>query len=151
MRLKKKATGWEVKNILKDAGLGDVIDESNKAFLQRLKDCRICIATDNATVFLETFAINYPTLIFWDPKYWELRPDAQPYYDELRRAGILHDTPKSAAEMLNDIYSDPLKWWLQRNVQEARERFCAKYASADKVGWLQEWKTALEEISKPDK
>jgi putative transferase (TIGR04331 family) len=150
LRPKKVKDGWEVKSILEDAGLGDVIDDSDKAFLQRLKDCRICIATDNATVFLETFALNYPTLIFWNPKYWELRPDAQPYYVELREAGILHETPKSAAEMLNKIYSNPLKWWLQRNVQEARERFCAKYASVNKVGWLQEWKTALVEISKSD-
>jgi hypothetical protein len=43
-----------------------------------------------------------------------------------------------------------LKWWLQKNVQEARERFCSKYAKANKEGWLQEWKTALVEISKSD-
>ena len=39
-------------------------------------------------------------------------------------------------------------WWLQLDVQKARSLFCQQYTYLDKENWLQEWKTALNEISK---
>ena len=95
--------------------------------------------------FLETFTSNFPTILFWNPKYYEIRESAKPYYDELNRVGILHYTPESASLMLNRIYHNPMEWWMQKEIQIAKDRFCEKYAYVSD-NWLGEWKTELLNI-----
>jgi putative transferase (TIGR04331 family) len=109
---------------------------------EQLNESRLMIATYNATTQLETFVSNFPTVMFWNPRHWELRPAAQPYFDELRDAGILHDTPESAAALVNEIYQDPQSWWLAPKVQRARDRYCERFIRTNK-DWLHEWKAEL--------
>ena len=80
------------------------------------------------TPFLESFAANFPTIIFWNPDFSELRDSAKPYFDELREVSILHDNPKSAAIKVNEVYEDPMAWWGSPDVQMARENFCRRFA-----------------------
>jgi len=135
--------GWDVKGRFEEQGFGDNIDNSVLSLIDRLKECRLCVATHNATVYLETFAANFPTLIFWNPDFYELRSSAQPYFDELRRVGILHDTPQAAAAKLNEIYEDPMSWWMQSEIQEVKDEFCAQFARI-KEDWVNEWKQELK-------
>jgi putative transferase (TIGR04331 family) len=106
---------------------------------KQLNNSRLFIGTYNATTFLETFAANFPTILFWDPHYWEIRLEAQAYFDDLRSAGILHDTPESAASMINNIYNDPASWWEQDEVQEAKDKFCEQFALTSS-NYLSEWR-----------
>lgn len=126
--------GWGIKERFEDNGLDVEISEGKRPMRQDLQNCRICICTYNATVYLERFAENFPTLIFWNPKYWELRPEAVPYFDDLRKAGILHDTPESAANKLNEIFDDTLSWWFQNEVQAAKNRFSQQFARVEPDG-----------------
>ena len=34
-----------------------------------MKESKIYVSTYNATTYLEAFAINIPTIIFWNPKH----------------------------------------------------------------------------------
>jgi putative transferase (TIGR04331 family) len=123
---------WCIEQRIRDAGYNSIIDEPNnlqKSFYTRLSECRLCIATYNATTYLETFAANYPTLLYWDPKYWELRDEAKPYFDLLHEAGILHYTPESLSAKLTEIYEYPLSWWNQQSIQVAKNRFCDQFAN----------------------
>jgi putative transferase (TIGR04331 family) len=115
------------------------IYRGKKTMAQQLSECRLSIATYNSTTFLETFVANYPTIMFWNPKHSELRKSAQPYYDDLRRAEILHDSPESAAAKANDIYRDPLSWWMSEKVQASKDRFSSRFARLD-PNWMQIWK-----------
>lgn len=139
--------GWDIKSRFEDAGLGRYIRDNNNSFIAALNTSRLCISTYNATTYLETFAANYPSLLFWNPKHWELRAAAQPYFDELRRVGILHDTPESAAAKVNEIYADPLAWWQQSEIQAAKDSFCNEFAYVND-NWLQEWKKELKSVIK---
>ena len=100
------------------------------------------IITANSTTFLETFAANYPTVIFWNPNYFELRESAQHYYDDLKNAGILHDSPESAATKVNEIFEDPMFWWLSEKVQSSKDRFCSRFARTSD-DWIAQWKKEL--------
>ena len=93
-----------------------------------MKKARLCIGTYNATVYLESMAQNFPTIIFWDPAHWELRDEAKLYFNELKSAGIFHDSPESAAKHLNLIWDDIESWWGSKDVQVARLNFCNRYA-----------------------
>ena len=145
VRLDSTDYGWDTLERFSDDDLIDNIETSNIKLFDRLKECRLCVVPHNATVFLETFTSNFPTILFWNPKYYEIRESAKPYYDELNRVGILHYTPESASLMLNRIYHNPMEWWMQKEIQIAKDRFCEKYAYVSD-NWLGEWKTELLNI-----
>jgi putative transferase (TIGR04331 family) len=105
----------------------------------------LCICFYNGTPFLETFAANYPTLLCWDPKYTELNELAQPYFDLLREAGILHDTPEALALKSNEIYDDPMSWWMSAEIQDAKNKFCNRFARTSD-DWLAQWNDALTKL-----
>ncbi len=103
-------------------------DSKGKSFYELLKDCRLAINTVNETTYLECLVANIPTIVFFNPKYDLIRPEAQPYFDMLHKVGILHYTPESAAKLVNEIYEDPMKWWMQPEIQEAKDTFCYHFA-----------------------
>jgi putative transferase (TIGR04331 family) len=119
--------------------------DGNKTMTEQIAESRLFIGTYNATTYLETFVINYPTLLFWNPNHWELNAIAQPYFDDLRRVGILHDDPESAAEKVNKIGDDPLAWWSQPHIQEAKDKFCHRFAHTSS-NWLQQWKSEIKKL-----
>ena len=104
------------------------IDDGKTAMKIRISQCRIYISTYNATTFLETLLLNVPTIIYWNPFFWELREDAIPYFDELRNVGILHDTPESAAAKVSEVWQNIQGWWLQDSIQDARLFFCERFS-----------------------
>jgi putative transferase (TIGR04331 family) len=94
-----------------------------------IRKSRLYISTYNATTFLESFSMNVPTVIFWNPEHWELRDSAVPYFDELRQVGIFHDSPASAARHVAAIWDDVGGWWNRPKVQESVQRFMIQYSS----------------------
>lgn len=93
-----------------------------------IRRSRLFVYTYNSTGFLETLGRNIPTIIFWNPKHWELRPSAQRYFDRLKQVGILHDTPESAANKVASVWDNVEAWWSQTDVQEARVYFRDRFA-----------------------
>ena len=92
-----------------------------------IKQTRIYISTYNATTYLESMFLNIPTIIFWNPKHWELRDSAIPYFEKLKSAGIFHETPEGAAHQMTTIWDDVSGWWESREVQSVRHEFCDRY------------------------
>lgn len=109
---------------------------------KQLRESRLFIGNANGTTYLEAFTANIPSLIFWNPDQWEIRASAKPYFDKLHSVGIFHDTPESAAELVNKIYNDPIAWWHQPEIQEAKDQFCHQFARTSEH-WLKEWKEEL--------
>lgn len=111
---------------------GVEIDDSTQPIEKCLSQCRLFVYSFNSTGFLETLGRNIPTVIFWNPRYFELRSDAQPFFDRLKAVGIFHDNPESAARHISGIWADVAGWWNQAVVQEARRHFCARFAHTSK-------------------
>jgi len=142
----EKNQKWEEELRWRDSDVSPKIYQGNKSYCDHLAMSRLCVCFYNGTPFLETFAANYPTLLYWDPRYTELNEMAQPYFDMLREVGILYDTPESAASMLNEIYENPLPWWMSPKVQEARNKFCDRFARMSDDG-LAQWKRELSKLT----
>lgn len=115
---------------------------NDESIIKQINMSSLFIGTYNATTYLGPFAANFPTVLFWNPKHWKTRASAQPYYDRLRKAGILYDTPEQAAQRVNEISEDPVSWWKQTVVQEAKDQFCFQFARTSDE-WLKEWKCEL--------
>ena len=145
LRLYPYDYGWNESNRWRDNCPTLKQYQGKKSIYQQLNESRLFIGTNNATTFLETFSANYPTVLFWNPKHWELRPSAKPFFDELRKVGILHDTPESAAEKVNEIFKDPQTWWNQNEIQETLNDFRYHFLRTSD-DWLHKWKHEFQDI-----
>ncbi|MGA1764728.1 MAG: hypothetical protein ACO4A3_08620, partial [Ilumatobacteraceae bacterium] len=90
------------------------------------------------TSWLETLAMNIPTVCFYDPNLYQPRAAAQPFVDALARVGIIHYSGREAARFVNSFRGDPSAWWKSAEVQEVREAFVARYANFSD-DWLDAW------------
>lgn len=116
-------------------------------FMRSLEDCRLYVGDHIGTTYLEALSADKPTILFWDPAINELRPEAQLYYDRLRAAGILYDTPEAAAAGVNAVYDDVVAWWNDPARQEARRIFCHRF-SRTSANAVNEWAEEFIRISK---
>ena len=113
-------------------------DDNTKNFNYQLKNCKIAISDTNQTTYLQSIALNIPTIVFWNPKSTEIRKDAKLFIDDLNRVGILHYSPESAASFLNLTYESIDKWWMSNEVQKVRNNFISNYANISD-SWEDDW------------
>ncbi|NQW67862.1 MAG: hypothetical protein HQ454_01020, partial [Acidimicrobiaceae bacterium] len=97
------------------------------------------------TSWLETLAMNIPTVCFYDPQLYRPRAVVEPFFEALQRIGILHYSGKEAAKFVNSLNGDPSSWWKSAEVQEAREAFVARYANFSD-NWVEAWQTEFESL-----
>ncbi len=107
---------------------GIKLDNGFRPMASLLKKTRLYISSYNATTYLESMSLNFPTIMFWNPKHWELRASAPPYFDMLKSVGIFHETPESAARQMAAVWDDVSGWWQSAAVQSVRQEFCERYA-----------------------
>ena len=72
--------------------------------------------------------MNVPTIMYWNPLHWELRPSAIPYFEDLKRVSIFHETPESAAQHIAAIWDDIDSWWnspvLKQTIEKFKNQYC---------------------------
>lgn len=129
VRLAAADYGWNQKDRWLERLPEVMLDDGFKPIWKVAAGCRLFISTYNATTYIESFSRNFPTVMFWDPKRWELKPEAVPYFERLKAVGIYHETPEAAAAHVVEIWNNVPKWWYGSPVQEARVAFCDAYCS----------------------
>ena len=106
--------------------------------LQCLQLTRLAVIDHSTTSLLEVLTYNIPMIVFWNPRLCEVRPEAEPYTQLLRDAGILLDSPEEAAHQVQSVFSHADEWWAQEKIQEVRKKFAARFAYTES-GWLDHW------------
>ena len=119
-------------------------DDRKQPFRETLVGYGLVVVDYPSTTCLELFIANVPSVFFWNPKGWPMREEARPYFDKLRGAGILWDSPREAAAKVAEVYEQPLKWWAQPEIQKVRREFADRYALAE-CDWKAHWVKALTE------
>jgi putative transferase (TIGR04331 family) len=135
--------GWEEKAYFENALPDIAIFQGAGGFVEQINSSRLFVGTSNQTTYLETMSAGFPTIVFWNPSYNEIRREAQPAFDALENAGIFHRTPESAAQHVNKVAADPRDWWNRPQTLAARQEFCARFARTSR-GWISEWTQALQ-------
>lgn len=108
----------------------------------KMLECKLLVLDYPGTSMNIGMAANVPMVSYWDPQAWPECRQAKPLNDALRKAGILHDDPESAARHINHIWDDVPGWWNSKDVQQARNDWCRQYARASRVWWWH-WIVAL--------
>ena len=127
VRLYPHDYGWDQTARWRDRFPTLQLDDGRSKFAAILQNCRLVIGTFNATTYLESIILNVPTVIFWNPQRNELRASAIPYFEDLKRVGIFHESPESAAKHVNSIWDNINAWWETPELQAVLERFTKRY------------------------
>jgi putative transferase (TIGR04331 family) len=104
------------------------LDDGSTPISALVRESRVVVHSYDSTGILETLSLNLPTLCFWNGGLAHLRDSAVPYYQLLATAGILQDTPQSAARKVADVWDDVGAWWGSEAVQGPRKKFIEQYA-----------------------
>jgi putative transferase (TIGR04331 family) len=76
--------------------------------------------------------MNAPTVMFWNPNHWELRESVIPYFEMLKKCGIYHETPESAANHINHVWNKVDEWWNDKELKQTIKCFCSRFAHVPK-------------------
>ena len=128
VRLYPNDYGWDQEKRWRDHFPEQKIDLGKTNINDLIRQSRLYISTYNATTFLESFTMNVPTVIYWDTKLFELRESAVPFFNELKKVGVFHETPESASKHVAEIWSDVEAWWESNEVSQTVKRFCDRFA-----------------------
>jgi len=104
------------------------LDQGGESMASLMKKARLYISTYNATTYLESMSLDFPTIMFWNPNHWELRDSVLPIFEKLKSVGIFHETPESAARQMTEVWTDVTGWWQSAAVQSVRQELCDGYA-----------------------
>ncbi|MCG3110384.1 MAG: LIC12162 family protein [Candidatus Manganitrophus sp. SB1] len=143
LRPHREDQGWSIAQRITECIPDIKIETWDVSFQESLANCRLYVCDHLSTTFAEALAADKPTLLFWNPEANRLRAEAQPYYDLLRKSGILFDTPESAGAAVHRVYDDVEAWWKDPDRQDAVKRFCERFArnSPDAIElWTAEFK-----------
>ncbi len=126
VRLDPNDFGWDQVERWRDRCPDVPLNDSQRpgVLVDLLSQTRVFIVSYNGTSFLESFAMDVPTIMFWNPDYWELNERVAPLFESLTEAGILHYSPTAAADKLSEIWDDVDSWWSSELVTVTRKRFC---------------------------
>ena len=147
IRLQYDKFNWNLEKRIEDSGYKYSLEDSRQNFISRLNDCSLSVSTTNSTTFLETLSLNFPTIVFFNANWVEIREDAKLLVNSLRRVGILHKTPRSAAIFLNKLDGNIENWWCDEELQRVRKEFCNSYASKNS-NWSHQWQQFFESLEK---
>ena len=106
--------------------------------VERLLASKAVILDHPGTTMNQCFAAGAPTICYWNPADWTLDEAAEPFFDKLRLAGILHDDPASAALHIARIDGDVTGWWSSPDVLDARNAWSRQFARTGRF-WLLDW------------
>lgn len=104
------------------------IENGEMSIRKLIAENGLVVHSYDSTGILECLNLNIPMLCFWQGDLDHVLLTAKPYYELLRSAGIVCDSPEQAAERVACHWEDIASWWLQRSVQDARKAFCSQYA-----------------------
>ena len=127
VRLYPQDFGWDQVARWRDRFPDLQVNQGESNIDDLIRQSRLYISTYNATTFLESFTRDVPSVVYWNPNHWELRESAERYFAELRRVGIFHETPESAAQHVTKIWGDVDAWWQSAPVRDVLDRFKQRY------------------------
>ena len=98
-----------------------------------ISNTKIFLSPYLGTGYLETLALNIPTIIFTSKKNnYVIRDDVKNYYQNLKKTKIFFDDEIELSNHINTIWKDPRLWWNSKKVQDEVKIFTNEFAYINK-------------------
>lgn len=107
-------------------GLNLKIDE-NKFLMDSLLNSKLIVLDNIITVFFEVIAYGIPIVVFHDESMWEFDLEFETICDEMKKVGMLHTSPESAAKFVSKNVAAIEYWWDSGDVQRVVEHLKSTY------------------------
>lgn len=114
---------------------------------QSMRTARLAVVTYPETTFIEALTLNVPTIGLWDFSLYEMRQEAQPYFEALEKNGIIYSDPYAAGKKVAEVYDQATSWWASEEVQSARLLFLEQFGLASR-DWQQQWASYLKMLAR---
>jgi len=137
---------WETEETIKKL-MPNIEIIRHKPLIEWMKKVALVIIDHPHAAILEALVINVPCIFYWDHRVYLMNANAEPYFQLLRDAGILHTNPESAAAQVNAVWDDSNGWWLQSQCQSTRTEFVNHFCLSDNL-WKNQWSIAFKKILK---
>ena len=115
------------KLLLKEQILGG----EDESFDHAISDSRIVVSNYNGTVYIQSMALNVPTVIFWDKELWEINSRYANIFQELHSARVLFYSAKECADFVNSNYESIEDWWSTDEVRNSIRNFLKIFGNID--------------------
>lgn len=112
---------------------------------ETMMGCRLIVLGNCGTTLNLAMAANVPTVVYWHGDFLPPRKEAVPYFEALKKCGILFEDSEEAAQHINRIHDDIEGWWNGAEVQDARRQWADQFAKTDRFWWWQ-WMKALAKL-----
>jgi putative transferase (TIGR04331 family) len=126
-----KIRDWNELDRFRDFSKDLQFDNPKHSLNKSIRQSKLVIFSYDSTGILETLSANIPMMAFWQNNYDHLRVKALPYYEELRKVGIIHLSVESIVNQIHAVWENVDEWWQQEELQSARIRFCNQFARSE--------------------
>ena len=113
-----------------------------KNFHSSLCNSKIHLTNHLGTPFLESMAMNIPTVLILSNFKDYLRDEVVNIFLELKHANIIFDNPKLASTHINKYYDSIDDWWLKGSTQSLVKKFNSKFCISHS-NWKNIWLNEL--------
>ena len=98
-----------------------------------ISNTRIFLSPYLGTGYLETLALNIPTIVFNSKRNsYLIRDDVKNYYQNLKKVKIFFDDEHELSSHINNVWKEPKTWWNSKEVQDEIKNFTNEFAYIDK-------------------
>ena len=109
---------------------------------------RMVVVDCVSTAFCEALAIGVPCVLLTNAKEEEFQEEAVGLLQGLKKAGVVHTEPESAADWVAKVYPDPMTWWQSESCQTAVAAFVRKYSYQSRSP-LKDWCSIAARLIEP--
>jgi putative transferase (TIGR04331 family) len=118
---------WNIKEYVREFFPKIKID-TNPNFSLSVVSSKLLIFDHLSTTFLESLALNKPTILCWSKELYCINENSEKYFDDLVKHQILHHCYKKATCTIQRAFSIGLEnWWFDSERQECLHRFLKKF------------------------
>ena len=98
------------------------------------------------TTYIEAMSLNIPTILLYPKKYFERNKITENIIKDLEKNKMLFNDPIMAANHLNEIWTDPNRWWNSEEVKTVRKKFHELAGNGNNRFWLKKWNAIVNSI-----
>ncbi|MBE8363210.1 LIC12162 family transferase [Leptospira borgpetersenii] len=141
--------GWNNLEYLKrEDRLPKTISSINEDIFSRILKARLVVVDHLATSYMESFALNIPTILYFKEEMFGYSAKFKPYLMSLKEVGIYHEDSFSAVRFLNENYHKIEDWWASEKVQNRIQDFLSEYGRVNE-NWFVAWKSFSDQLLHP--
>ena len=120
---------WDIPSYSNETKFNSKVKISkNNSIEDELNSSSLVIVPYNSTVHLQSISKNYPTLLYFDKRFYSYRDEHTKLFDKLRNEGILHDSKESLINFIIANSNEIMNWWFSDEVQyllnDFKKTFC---------------------------